>query len=107
MELLIEHQADIEARDKDWWTPLHFAVSQNSKGMVELLLKHNVNIEARDKDNETPLSHAVKNEFSVEVTTQLLKYNAEIEARHKKKSDTSSSCCITAKNKNSVPATEV
>ena len=105
LELLIEHKADIEARDKDWRTPLHLAASQNSKSMVELLLKHNANTEARDKDNETPLSHAKKNIFNV--TTQLLKYKAEIESRDKKKSDTSSPCWITAKNINSVPATEV
>ena len=83
MELLLEHNADIEARDKDNKTPLHHAASGNSGGLVELLVKYNTNIEARDESNEMPLFHSVKSDCSAQVTTQLPEYNAEIEASDK------------------------
>ena len=56
--MLLEHNADVEARDEDNSTPLHGATSRNSTEVAELLLTYNAKIEARDKDNETPFDSA-------------------------------------------------
>lgn len=57
-ELLLQHNADIEARDKDNRTPLHSATYGKSVEVAKLLLQHGANNEAKDKDNRTPLQVA-------------------------------------------------
>ena len=54
-QLLITHEADIEARDKGNETPLFAAAYNDSKEVAQLLITHEADIEARDKDNQTPL----------------------------------------------------
>lgn len=46
---LLQHQADMEARNKDDLTPLLLAVRENNQQMVEFLVKRNANIHAVDK----------------------------------------------------------
>ena len=53
-QLLLERNADIEARDKDNRTPLHDAAHGNSTEVAKLLLERNADIKARDKYNRTP-----------------------------------------------------
>jgi len=39
-ELLLANKADINAKDKTGWTPLHAALSQGQQDMADLLRQH-------------------------------------------------------------------
>lgn len=54
-ELLLSHGADVNVRDGDGQTPLHFAVQQGQLQAVEWLLKHGAEFNARDAKGKTPL----------------------------------------------------
>lgn len=54
-ELLLQYNADIEARDKINRTALHHAALGNRREVAELLLQHNANNEAKNiKSNTSP-----------------------------------------------------
>ncbi len=56
MELLIEHGADVNARNsEDGSTVLHGAAAGGYLDVAELLLEHGADLHARDFDGETPL----------------------------------------------------
>ena len=55
-ELLLAHQADVNAKGSDGQTPLHFATRQGQLQAVEWLLKHGAEVNARDSKGKTPLS---------------------------------------------------
>lgn len=54
--LLIEHGADIHARDRDGQTPLHYAVAANAFDACNLLLEHGANPREKSAEGETPIS---------------------------------------------------
>ena len=54
-ELLVQHGADVNAKDKSYMTPLHRAAEKNSKEFAELLLKQGADVHAKDNENKTPL----------------------------------------------------
>ena len=53
VQLLLKHNADIEARDEYKRTPLHYAALCNSTEVTQVLLQHNADVGARDEDNQT------------------------------------------------------
>jgi ankyrin repeat protein len=58
LQLLLEHGADIKARNRiRGWTPLHEA-SCGAPEMVPLLLKHGADVKAEDNDGKTALQVA-------------------------------------------------
>lgn len=61
MELLIKHKADLNARDKNWQTPLHVAAANNAVGCAEVMLPHLPNISITDRGGRTSLHHAAYN----------------------------------------------
>jgi len=50
--------ADVNLRDEDGCTPLHFAADRGSKEMVALLIAHGADINAADDDGATALHYA-------------------------------------------------
>ena len=56
---LLDHGADVDARDNEDSTLLHAASSAGSVKTAELLLKYGANIHGRNKKGRTPLLHAV------------------------------------------------
>ena len=55
MQLLIQHGADVNARDNGNSTPLHLASRWGVVESVQLLVQHGADVNARDEDDSTPL----------------------------------------------------
>ena len=60
VELLINGGADVNAKNDDNRTPLHFAMIRGTPKIVEMLIKNGANVNAQTKSKETPL-HGVAN----------------------------------------------
>lgn len=54
-ELLIQHNANINAQTEFGWTPLHSACKWNHPDMVALLLQHDADVNALSDGSQTPL----------------------------------------------------
>jgi len=86
VRVLLEHNADVNSRDKDGLTPLHKAVfSDNSKGdcIVRLLLEHGANPNARDNKCRTPMhlvSQRLVSSLWLEVARILLAHGTDVDA---------------------------
>ena len=55
VRLLIEHGADVTAKDEASSTPLHLASAQGSVKSVRLLIEHGADVAAQDENHRTPL----------------------------------------------------
>ena len=55
---LIDHGADVAARDETRLTPLHLAVFSGSFEIVRLLIERGADVTAQDGCNATPLHFA-------------------------------------------------
>ncbi|MFC1650656.1 ankyrin repeat domain-containing protein [Candidatus Latescibacterota bacterium] len=79
IEILLDNGADINKRDKDGWTPLHYAVKNALHREAELLLKRGASVNATLDDGDTPLHIAAWN--SRELTAmKLIEHEADINA---------------------------
>ena len=65
VEVLLEHGADLTARDDTHSTPLHLASSKGSPEIVRLLIKRCADVNALDRNRKTPLHLASAAEVSV------------------------------------------
>jgi len=74
--LLLEHGADVDARDNDGLTALHTAVHFVWVEVVRVLLEHGANVGAEDKRGRTPLSLA-KGYRRDEIMKLLLEHGAQ------------------------------
>jgi len=61
VEVLLNHQADVNARDKNWQTPLHVAAANNAISCAELLLPLVASINTSDRGGRTSVHHAAYN----------------------------------------------
>ena len=89
-ELLIANKADVNARDKDGWTPLHFTTvgddkleGVDKKGIEELLLDHNADVDIKANGGFTPL-HFAASWGARDKAELLLAHNADVNARDNK-----------------------
>jgi ankyrin repeat protein len=48
LRLLLEHKADVDAKDKNEWTALHRAVENGHDAAARRLLKHKANVNVKD-----------------------------------------------------------
>jgi ankyrin repeat protein len=81
VKLLLVAGADVNAKDKDGWTPLHIAVGRPRSELQELLLPHELHrldfrgiakmlivngadVNAKNVDEETPLDLAISNDHT-------------------------------------------
>ena len=85
-ELLLEHGAEVDTRDKDHWTPLHFASQYGKPEILRLLLDHGAEVNAETDNREKPL-HLVSygeyksQEAGVHLIQLLLERSADVNAR--------------------------
>jgi ankyrin repeat protein len=56
--LFLADKADVNARDREGWTLLHWAVSVGHKNVAELLLAKSANINATNDFGVTPSNHS-------------------------------------------------
>ncbi len=80
IELLLDNNLDIEARDKDGKTALIYAIESNQLEAVKLLISRGADIEARDNQGKTALMYAAENN-RFDIMHELIKQGADIEAR--------------------------
>ena len=65
VELLIDHDANVNAKDKFGETSLYYAIEANKPDMVELLLDRGANVNAKNKHGVTLLNLATYKNKSV------------------------------------------
>jgi len=53
--MLLNRNANVNARNKDGWRPLHFAAKQGCVEMAEFLVQHKADIRARTSNGKIPL----------------------------------------------------
>ncbi|KAM5205775.1 LOW QUALITY PROTEIN: ankyrin repeat domain-containing protein 7 [Hipposideros larvatus] len=61
---LLEHHANLEAQNKDGYTPLLLAITENNAEIVEFLLKRGADVNALDKNQRTALMLILRDEPS-------------------------------------------
>jgi len=71
--------ADVNAKDEDGWTPLHFAAT---KEIVELLINEGADVNAKNKWGGTPL-HAAATNGKKETVELLIAADADVNAKAK------------------------
>ena len=82
IKMLIQNGADIQARDCNGLTVLHFASVSSNQEVVEFLLKLNeISVNATDNSNQTPLMHACINGGRLDNIKMLIQNGADIQAR--------------------------
>jgi ankyrin repeat protein len=60
-QMLLEHKADLRARDSRGNTPLHLATYEYHLEIARILLEYNVEVDSRNEDGSTPLFIASSN----------------------------------------------
>lgn len=58
MQVLLKHSADVNARDKNWQTPLHIAAANKAVRCAEALVPLLSNVNVSDRAGRTALHHA-------------------------------------------------
>jgi ankyrin repeat protein len=58
IKMLLSNGANVNAKDKFGWTPLHFATAQGSEELAKFLITAGGNINAKDTAGDTPLHQA-------------------------------------------------
>ncbi|EAY12976.1 hypothetical protein TVAG_405220 [Trichomonas vaginalis G3] len=81
-EYFISHGANVNEKDKNGETALHFAAIYNSKETIELLISQGANINEKDGNWKTALHVAAENN-SKETAELLISYGANINERDK------------------------
>lgn len=56
--MLLKHSADVNARDKNWQTPLHVAASNKAVRCAEVLVPQLSNVNVSDRAGRSALHHA-------------------------------------------------
>ncbi|OAX84348.1 hypothetical protein ACJ72_01291 [Emergomyces africanus] len=78
VELLLDHGANINAKDRDKLTALHIAVTGEHKDVVSLLLDRSARIEDKGSYGDTPLIRAIQAN-SKDIVKMLLEHGARVD----------------------------
>jgi hypothetical protein len=77
---LLEHGADVSAREKYGNSPLHLALRWGHVEVAHMLIEHGADVSARDGDEKTPL-HLALQEGHVEIAHMLIERGADVLAQ--------------------------
>ncbi|KAK4206585.1 hypothetical protein QBC37DRAFT_356693 [Rhypophila decipiens] len=80
VQQLLEAGAEVDAKDNDGRTPLHWASEQDHSTVVQQLLEAGAEVDAKDNDGRTPLHWASAKGHGT-VVQQLLEAGAEVDAK--------------------------
>ena len=80
--LLLEHNADVNIRDKHGYTPLHRPARVGNENLCRLLLEHNPDVNIQDEDGSTPL-HWCAIKGNGNLCRLLLEHNADVNIQNK------------------------
>jgi ankyrin repeat protein len=78
--VLVEHGADMAARNDEGYSPLHVASKNGHVDVARFLVEHGADMLARDNGDGTPL-HVASIPGCVEVARLLVEYGADVSAR--------------------------
>jgi len=59
--LLVRNGAELDIKDKDGKTPLHYASELGQDDTLEILINHKANPDIQDNKGRTPLHLAIEN----------------------------------------------
>ena len=91
---LIQNGAQIDAKDRFGWTPLHEAVIRNRFDIVNCLVENGAQITARTNDgNETPFDLAKKKGL-IQIAKYLLEMKKESESQNPQENASNKDLCI-------------
>ena len=77
------HGANVNAKDKDNATPLHYAAGSNAHKTARRLLNSGADVNAKDKWDLSPLHYTVKDD-TYEIAEMLLGRGADVNAKDAK-----------------------
>ena len=80
VRLLIESGADVNAKNGNGRTAMHYAAKGRSPAVIQLLRKHGAQVDLRDKEGITPLLETVQYGVNAEVLHELIKAGANVNA---------------------------
>lgn len=77
--LLLERGADVNARDRREFTPLHVSCKSLMLEITRLLLKHGAEVDAEDSTGKTPIGMTLRynNKVTLDIAQLLLEYGAD------------------------------
>ncbi len=78
--LLLQHGADVHARDAAGRTALHYVISGREKQAASFLIEHGADVNAQDKDGRTCLHLTAENEWSPTLAEFYIEKGAEVNA---------------------------
>jgi ankyrin repeat protein len=84
--LFLEHRADVNAEDKDYYSPLHSASYNGNLEIARVLLHHGAHANAKNYRGETPLHQVSQGEYEsqsdgVGITKLLLDRGVDMSSR--------------------------
>ncbi|XP_062835946.1 protein phosphatase 1 regulatory subunit 16A [Anolis carolinensis] len=84
-ELLLEHKANMSAKDDDGWQPLHAAACWGHVQVVELLVAHGADLNGKSVLDETPLDVCADEEVRSKIQELKQKHDAikKLHDKHK------------------------
>lgn len=82
LQLYQDAKVDINVKDDNVFldTPLHWAVTNGSKSILELLLENGADVNAKNNKDSTPLHYAANN-YLASLATLLIKHGADVNAK--------------------------
>ena len=80
VQAMLDSGADVNAKDKDGWTPLLWAAYNGNAEVISVLLQAGADVNAKKNNGDTPLLSAVLRE-NIELISVLLKRGADVNAK--------------------------
>lgn len=79
-KVLADEELDVNARDREGWTPLHIAVHDGNRDMIQLLIARGADVNVRDRSGRTPL-YQITFWNDVKAADLLLSKGADVNAK--------------------------